>query len=352
MAIDHVDRVDLSGDEEQYHLQRLQQMAMLGTLAAGLGHDLRNLVMPVLLRLDVLAASPDLSEQARADLAGIRVSIAHLQRLANGLRLLAADSTPGRNEARTTRLADWWGDVRPLIADALTTETRLVVDVPSNLPAVAIPPGTLAQVMINLVLNARRATEATSSPVFSIAAKASQGVVCVEVRDNGRGMDAETRRRCFEPFFTTRPREFATGLGLSTSRALLQRFGGDLTVASSDESGTAFVLKLPVQSSNEGDADGARSPLTVHLMLRDPRQRTLVRRILGQRGMLPWTPDSGRAPVVVVCDGDALPSVLEAHRAEPGVRIIAIGQAPDQPVHGVVTWIQPSSISRLGDALP
>src|SRR5262245_30864340 len=76
---------------EERHLQRLQRMATLGTLASGLGHDLRNLVMPVLLRLDVVAANNDLPEKARQDLASIRQSILRLQRLAGGLRLLSSD---------------------------------------------------------------------------------------------------------------------------------------------------------------------------------------------------------------------------------------------------------------------
>ena len=91
---------------EERHLQRLQRMATLGTLASGLGHDLRNLVMPVLLRLDVVAATTDLPEKARNDLASIRQSILLLQRLAGGLRLLSSDPFDQRDEAQLTTIHD------------------------------------------------------------------------------------------------------------------------------------------------------------------------------------------------------------------------------------------------------
>ena len=104
---------------EERHLQRLQRMATLGTLASGLGHDLRNLVMPVLLRLDVVAATTDLPEKARMDLASIRQSILRLQRLAGGLRLLATDPFDQRDESQITKLHDWWADLQPIVVDAL-----------------------------------------------------------------------------------------------------------------------------------------------------------------------------------------------------------------------------------------
>ena len=115
-------------------------MATLGTLASGLGHDLRNLVMPVLLRLDVVTASNDLPEKARNDLASIRQSILRLQRLAGGLRLLSSDPFDQRDESQLTSLHDWWLDLQPIVVDALPPHSIVEAEISSELPRVAIPP--------------------------------------------------------------------------------------------------------------------------------------------------------------------------------------------------------------------
>ncbi|MBC7896830.1 MAG: HAMP domain-containing histidine kinase [Cytophagaceae bacterium] len=349
------DRFDDVGEEQERHLQRLQRMAMLGTLAAGLGHDLRNLIMPVLLRLDVLSESKDLPETARADLAGIRVSVAHLQRLAGGLRLLASDPFEQRDEVQITRLAEWWTEVMPLVVDALSPETKVTADFAASLPPVAMPPGTLAQVVVNLVMNARKAMEGTESPALAITSAYVEGIVCVEVTDNGAGMDAETRRRCFEPYFTTRPREYATGLGLSTCRALMQRFGGDVAVSTNSEPGATFSLTLPVHPSAHRDPERAWQPRLVHVSLRDPRQRALVRLMLSQRGMKEWKPGAGAAPPShVICDAETIDDTLSQHRLEPAtavVRVIAVGTPTARSSPEDVVWIEPTRFSMLADVL-
>lgn len=349
------DRFDDTGEEQERHLQRLQRMAMLGTLAAGLGHDLRNLIMPVLLRLDVLGESKDLPESARNDLAGIRLSISHIQKLAGGLRLLASDPFAQRDEVQYTKLTEWWSEVMPLVIDALTPGTTITASLPSSLPPVAIPPGTLAQVVINLVLNAGAAMEETESPALSIRGAFADGHVCIEVTDNGAGMDAETRRRCFEPYFTTRPREYATGLGLSTCRALMQRFGGDISVSTTSEPGATFSLSLPVHLSARRDAQHSWQPRLVHVIVRDPRQRALVRLMLSQRGMKEWMPGNGvESPSQVICDADVIDDVLSQHHLEPasgGLRVIAIGTPSGRSSPEGVIWIEPSRLSILADVL-
>jgi C4-dicarboxylate-specific signal transduction histidine kinase len=158
-------------------------MATLGTLASGLGHDLRNLIMPVLLRLDVVTASNDLSEKARSDLASIRQSMLRLQRLAGGLRLLASDPFDQRDEAQLTTLPEWWADLQPIVHDALPPHSVVQADIAEGLPVVAVPPGTLAQILINLVMNSRQAMEHTAMPKLSLVGRTEGGRVLLDVAD-------------------------------------------------------------------------------------------------------------------------------------------------------------------------
>lgn len=353
--------------QDERRRQQLQRMAMVGTLAAGLGHDLRNLLMPVMLRLDVLAASTDLPPAARDDVMSIQASVARLQRLASGLRLLASDPFEHRNEVQQLHLANWWLEVAPLVADALAPGTRLITDISEELPVLGVPPGVLAQVVMNLVMNARRALSGVESPAMSFVGSATgDGTVQLTVRDNGVGMDEEVRQRCFEPFFTTRPREYATGLGLSTARSLLQRYGGDLRLNEPDgEAGVAFELTLPVRARAADRATlGATITLDrgasagVRVTLRDPRHRTVTQLMLAQRGLKLWSAaEDGAAdavPGTIICDGDAVTSLLSELQTQ-GVRectrVIAVGTpTADEHADGV-TWVAPTRLGALAELL-
>ena len=335
---------------EERHLQRLQRMATLGTLASGLGHDLRNLVMPVLLRLDVVSASNDLPEKARSDLASIRQSILRLQRLAGGLRLLSSDPFDQRDEAQLTSLREWWEDLQPIVVDALPPHTVIEPSVPDDLPVVAVPPGTLAQILINLVMNSRQAMERTSHPHMALIARVEPDRVLLDVVDNGSGMDAETRRRCFEPYFTTRARGYATGLGLSTGRALLNRYGGDLLLAPEQEVGTTFTLSMPIRTHVPvGENTAARR---VRLMMRDPRQLALLRLLIRHRGLEELSADTTEPADLTICDVDALPLVLGGSQSD-GVAgsIIAIGTPKGETVPDAIRWVDPRDFSILDDVL-
>jgi len=335
---------------EERHLQR---MATLGTLASGLGHDLRNLVMPVLLRLDVVTASNELPEKARNDLASIRQSILRLQRLAGGLRLLSTDPFDQRDEAQLTTLHDWWEDLQPIVVDALPRHSVVDAKISTDLPVVAVPPGTLAQILINLVMNSRQAMERTPAPRLALMGRTEPGRVLLDVEDNGAGMDSETRRRCFEPYFTTRARGYATGLGLSTGRALIKQYGGDLILGTEREGGTTFTLSMPIRvQAAAGQTGSARR---VRLLIRDPRQLAMLRLLIRHRGMeeLPATAMDGAD--LTICDVDALPLVVggEHSSATSGGAgsIIAIGTPKADAAPDSVRWVDPRDFSVLDDVL-
>lgn len=337
---------------EERHLQRLQRMATLGTLASGLGHDLRNLVMPVLLRLDVVAASNDLPEKARNDLASIRQSVLRLQRLAGGLRLLSSDPFDQRDEAQLTTLSEWWQDLQPIVTDALPPHSVVEARIGSELPVVAVPPGALAQILINLVMNSRQAMERTSSPRLTLTTRAEPGSILLDVEDNGSGMDAETRRRCFEPYFTTRARGYATGLGLSTGRALLNRYGGDLVLGPEPDVGTVFTMVMPVRVPAPAGENGKHR--RVRLLLHDPRQLAVLRLLIRHRGLEELPSNTTEPADLTICDMDALPSVIGTHPASTTHvtgSIIAIGTPKSDMTPDTVRWVDPRDFSILDDVL-
>ena len=116
--------------------------------------------------------------------------------------------------------------------------------------------GQLQQVMTNLVINAIHAMPAGGSVEISArraehtpppyAASATSSWIAIDVRDTGKGMDAETRERIFEPFFTTKDVGEGTGLGLSVSWGIVREHGGWIEVQSTPDNGSTFTVWLPL----------------------------------------------------------------------------------------------------------
>jgi len=215
-----------------------------------------------------------------------------------------------------------------------------------------MPPGTLAQILINLVMNSRQAMEQTARPRLTLRVRTDSSRVLLDVDDNGSGMDQETRRRCFEPYFTTRARGYATGLGLSTGRALMNRYGGDLVLGEEQEIGTTFTLVIPARVQTpviEG------SPKRVRLMVGDPRQLAMLRLIIRHRGFEELPVTSTEGAYLTICDVDTLPLVLNGtvSSATNGNMnsIIAIGTPRPEPTADAIRWVDPRDFSVLDDVL-
>ncbi len=90
----------------------------------------------------------------------------------------------------------------------------------------------------------------TEKPAFMLRSRyeKERGMVCIEIEDNGPGMDETIRKRIFEPFFTTKPVGEGTGLGLSVSYFIItENHGGEMSVKSAPGEGTTFIIRLPVK---------------------------------------------------------------------------------------------------------
>ncbi|MGB5681438.1 MAG: HAMP domain-containing sensor histidine kinase, partial [Polyangiales bacterium] len=118
---------------------------------------------------------------------------------------------------------------------------RIDLDLSADRPAMATPDG-LTQVLVNLLNNARQACP-RGATVY-VRTRLDNGTVRVEVDDEGPGIPEELRERVFEPFFTTKPDGQGTGLGLSLSRQIVERFGGSLTHEPRAPRGSRFTVTL------------------------------------------------------------------------------------------------------------
>jgi PAS domain S-box-containing protein len=237
--------------ELEADLLQAQRMEAVGRLAGGVAHDFNNLLMAIMASARLAARRAAADERvagyvAEIELAAERAAELTRQLLALGRRQTLRPEVIGLNDV----LADSEGLLRRLLGERVGLLLRPAEDL---LP-VRADKGQVGQVLMNLCLNGRdampsggRLTVETANVRRGEARPPEIGDdgdwVVLRVRDEGSGMDEETRRRLFEPFFTRK--ESGTGLGLSSSYGIVKQSGGHIVVETEPGRGSAFSVYLP-----------------------------------------------------------------------------------------------------------
>ncbi|MGE3959768.1 MAG: response regulator [Vicinamibacterales bacterium] len=234
-------------------VQRARTMEALGTLAAGIAHDVNNILTAVLVNARLAGEQDDVS-LARAHLEQVCLAAERGRELVT--RTLAFGRPQGGDRA-PVRLADVVGEVAALLRPGLPPTVVLRTETPSDGSCVVADRAQMFQVVMNLASNAVQAIESGTgsvtlalSEVTLTGAHAAAGLppgryVRLTVADTGTGMTAATAARVFEPFFTTRAMGQGTGLGLSTVHQLVCQHAGTVTVESEPGRGATFRVFLP-----------------------------------------------------------------------------------------------------------
>ncbi|MBE7421526.1 MAG: PAS domain-containing protein [Zoogloeaceae bacterium] len=244
-------RIVLIHDVTEAHRMKAQaarneRLAAMGEMAAGLAHQLRTPLAAALLYAGALE-NPRLPATERAR-CGSRVveRLQHLERLIRDMLTFARGEASGGESIPVSALLDEALQVcEPL---AHRREVAFAVADESRGAAVSGNRKALSGALVNLMENALDACQAGGR--VELAAGLADGVVCIRVRDNGRGMDTATRERLFEPFFTTRAE--GTGLGLAIARGVARAHGGGIEAESAPGAGALFRLTLPVLRPADG----------------------------------------------------------------------------------------------------
>jgi signal transduction histidine kinase len=238
--------------EAQDRLVRTERLASVGRLSAGLAHEIGNPIA-ALLGLEDLLLQGGLSDEETHDF--LKRIKSETERIHRVLRDLLDFARPA---AAAQGSDDKPGDVSEAIADvtALVRPQRsfraveLRIDAEAHLPRVTLGNERLMQILLNLLLNAADATEATKGVVTLTARRTAAGVR-LTVEDNGPGIDPTVRQRLFEPFVTTKEVGKGTGLGLAVCRGLVESARGTIQLDESYEGGARFVVELPSSSERE-----------------------------------------------------------------------------------------------------
>jgi signal transduction histidine kinase/CheY-like chemotaxis protein len=243
-----------------------QRMEAVGTLAAGVAHDMNN----------VLASINGLGDLLLGELKSVRMRddveqiLAQTERGAALTRGLLAFSRRGQYRKHPIRLWDLVRGVVPILERTLPKSITIACELQGH-ACVDADATHVEQVLVNLALNAKDAMNGSGK--LTIRGDVEAGAVRLRVTDTGAGMDEATRLRVFEPFFTTKPIGKGTGLGLSSVWGIVQAHGGSVTVDSRPGMGATFTICLPM-------SDGTPIALTRATTSQEVVVQTINRKVL------------------------------------------------------------------------
>jgi PAS domain S-box-containing protein len=273
-----------------------EKMISVGGLAAGMAHELNNPLGIILNatqnlerrfspdlarnREEALTAGVDLEAVGRymarrgipAYLASIREAAERAARIIRTMLEFSRTGGPQRAACSLRQIAE---TALELAANDYDLKRKvdfrlvqIVRDLDPQTPLVDCTPTELVQVVFNIVRNAAEALaeapEGHDGPTITVRTRAEGEFARLEIRDNGPGMDERTRRRVFEPYFSTKGPGGGTGLGLSVVYFIVtQRHGGTITVESAPGEGTEFVIRLPARGPDAAGTPAASPPVPV-----------------------------------------------------------------------------------------
>jgi signal transduction histidine kinase/CheY-like chemotaxis protein len=274
------------------------RMVSLGTLAAGIAHEINNPLAYVTTNLEVVAESlaaepagaksPGHAERAAA-IADAREGAERVRKIVGGLRSFSRSQDEKRVPLALPDVID--AAIR-LTGNEVKHRAVLVLELGTT-PRVLADEGRLAQVLINLLINAAHAIPAGRTDDHRITVRTrtdDQARAVIEVEDTGTGMPLEVQQRAFDPFFTTKAVGEGTGLGLSICHGIVTGLGGQIAIESARVRGTVVRVVLPAASVTELPALAAAAVIEppaprrhrVMIVDDDPRIANAIKRILSR----------------------------------------------------------------------
>lgn len=247
------ERVEQSGEQLRRSRDRLQdreRLATVGTLAAGIAHQINNPIGAISAMAEVSLLEDEHDGRSDPRTRAMREILQQAQRCGQIVRSILQFS---RNEPTVK----WVEDLNPTVQRA----TRLVrayvesrggrLDLQlyrDSLP-ILMSPIAIEQIVVNLVRNAAEARAAGVSITLHTSVEGTCAILWID--DDGPGISPEARGRVFDPFFTTRLDDGGTGLGLSVAHGLISDHGGEISIEASPEQGTRIAVRLPLDLGHD-----------------------------------------------------------------------------------------------------
>ncbi|WP_084299156.1 ATP-binding protein [Bradyrhizobium sp. WSM1743] len=302
--------------QTQQAVMQQERLRALGQMASGIAHDINNALSPVALYTQsLLEVEPNLSARTREYLETIQRAVEDVAHTVTRMREFYRQREPQltlmpvRLNELVQQVIDLtrarWSDMPQLRGNVISLRSELA----ERLPAVSGVESEIREALINLIFNAVDALPAGGTLTLRtrlLRSADGQDQVRVEVGDDGVGMSEETRRRCLEPFFTTKG-ERGTGLGLAMVYGVARRHNADIDIDSAVGRGTVVALSFPVPEAPSGaplrDAPEPARPARLRLLLvdDDPMLLRSLCNTLEAEGHVIVTANDGAAGIAAFC---------------------------------------------------
>jgi PAS domain S-box-containing protein len=311
----------------QTQLMVSDRMASIGTLAAGVAHEINNPLAAVTANLDLaiqelaqlaerLGRPPELTE-IEDEIRDARTAAEQVRHIVRDLKIFSRAEEDRRGPVDIHNVIDSslrmaWNEIR---------HRARVVKEYGPVPQVMANESRLGQVFLNLIVNAAQAipeghADANEIRIRTESRDTPPGWVVVEMADTGSGIPPAIRNKVFDPFFTTKPAGIGTGLGLAICHRIITSLGGDITVTSEVGRGTTFRILLPAAVDVERVAAPPAVPLEAlvrrgRILVVDDEKMvaTAVLRLLGNDHMVEVL-TSAQEALRRICDGERFDVIL------------------------------------------
>jgi PAS domain S-box-containing protein len=322
-------------------LYQREKLVALGSLLAGVAHELNNPLSVVVARAVLLEEQGDSATQAAAE--KIRTAAERCARIVRTFLAMARQQRPERGPVAINEVVSAALDITGYSVSTSSIEVEL--DLAEDIPHILADADQLHQVMLNLIINAQQSLQDQTPPrrirVQTRFDKAADAVR-VAVADNGPGIPEHLQKRIFEPYFTTKPVGVGTGVGLAVSLGIVEAHGGTMTVDCPSEGGAIFTVVLPIGGVEKPahDAEAAWSPAptserSVLIVDDEPEIREALSEIL----------TGARHRVVTACSGR---EALERMAAERYDAILTDIRMPDLDGRALYEEIERRWPAQLG----
>jgi two-component system NtrC family sensor kinase len=317
-------------ERQREALRQSEKLTAMGSLLAGVAHELNNPLSIVMGRAALLAEKLD-GQPLAADAQRIHEAAERCGRIVRTFLNMARSRPANRSEVALNDLATAAVD---MLAYVLRSHgIAVALDLLPGLPPVKADADQIGQVVLNLIVNAqqalggrdqgRRLTVSTGLAPMTDGDRRRSPRVWLRVRDNGPGIEPALRERIFEPFFTTKSEGVGTGLGLAVSRSIARDHGGELTLQDDGGDGACFCLQLPVSGEPEA-TETEPAPLAgtdecsarVLVVDDEPEIAELIGEMLSGAGYEVMTAESGAVALAMLAEARFDAIVSDLHMPE------------------------------------
>lgn len=226
-------------------LHQAEKLSAMGSLLAGLAHELNNPLAVVVAQASLMEELPE-DPRNRERVGKVRRAADRCGRIVRSFLAMVRQQRPSRAPASLAAILDQALDLSDY--GLRSSGIEVVRDYDPALPDLQLDADQIAQVVMNLVINAQHAMQARPGPRrIVVALRREPDFALVEIADTGPGVPDAMKLRIFEPFVTTKPMGMGTGIGLAVCRSIVDSHGGRIEVRDAEGGGAVFSLRLPLQ---------------------------------------------------------------------------------------------------------